>query len=498
MNRSILIVICDFLLVSLLVFSSVDINKVSEEGRTQPIKLTIATNQVDAGTDLAAVMKLALADEQKRRESLLGELNKSRETTSEREKRLETAQQRLNTAQQRLDATQQQLNTTQQRLDTTQQQLESSQQRLQSTEQQRTGLEQQLASAQTNIETLSQQVQVSSADATISKEKLAAMEAELRKRAEEAAALQQRLANLAQSNQMALNEKQKLANQLQIAEVEKRNAAEQVVSLRDQVKVEREEKAKLTEGIKALATNSTQLVQEIRENRPLSPNTIFNEFIANRVQATFDAFRSGLFDKNKRGDTGTVLVTDGTNMFALCHVEETPLTFLSSGTQWDSLTGTLSHGTTNVPIRAMSFHLEDPRVVLIPVAAAETQRLGAKVYHISTTPFKFQDVVLVGASGGYYGECKFEIDLTAPAYVKLDRSLLRGLFGKFNPSRGDLVFSKTGDLLGIMANDTYCLLIHNFGANATIRFGQDVRAQNTGYTLSALYTIVQQMPPKLQ
>ena len=53
MNRSILIVICDFLLVSLLVFSSVDINKVSEEGRTQPIKVTVATNQADAGTDLA-------------------------------------------------------------------------------------------------------------------------------------------------------------------------------------------------------------------------------------------------------------------------------------------------------------------------------------------------------------------------------------------------------------------------------------------------------------
>ena len=168
------------------------------------------------------------------------------------------------------------------------------------------------------------------------------MEAELRKRAEEAAALQQRLAQLAQSNQTVLNEKQQLAGQLQVAEVEKRHAAEQVVALRDQVKVEREEKAKLTEGIKTLATNSTQLAQELRENRPLSPNTIFNGFVANRVQASFDAFRSGLFDKNKHGDTGTVLVTDGTNTFALCHVEETPLTFSSTGTQWDALNGSLS------------------------------------------------------------------------------------------------------------------------------------------------------------
>jgi hypothetical protein len=134
----------------------------------------------------------------------------------------------------------------------------------------------------------------------------------------------------------------------------------------------------------------------------------------------------------------------------------------------------------------------------MPVSAVEAQKLGGKVYRISNTPFKFQDAVLVGAGESYYGECKFEIDLSAPAYLKLDRSVLKGLFGKFNPSRGDLVFGRTGELLGIMANNTYCLLIHNFDATATFNFGQDVRAQNTGSTLAALYSVVQQMPSKLQ
>ena len=53
--------------------------------------------------------------------------------------------------------------------------------------------------------------------------------------------------------------------------------------------------------------------------------------------------------------------------------------------------------------------------------------------------------------------------------------MLKGLFGKFNPSRGDLVFSKTGELLGVMANSTYCVMLQNFDSMATIRFGQDVR-----------------------
>jgi hypothetical protein len=135
---------------------------------------------------------------------------------------------------------------------------------------------------------------------------------------------------------------------------------------------------------------------------------------------------------------------------------------------------------------------------LIPLTLAEARQLGGKTYHISADPFKFQDAVLVGASEGYYGECRFEIDLSTPDYVKLDRNFLKGLFGKFNPSRGDLVFSKTGELLGIMANNTYCMMIRNFDSAAAFQFGPDVRGQHTAGTLELLYARVAELPPKLQ
>jgi len=525
MNRSILIVICDFLLVSLLVFSSVDINNVGKDGRaetrtTSPTTTAAsATNQADSGNDLAAVMKLALADEQKQRESLQAELAQTRATANQSEQALQSSQQRLQSAQQRLQTTQEQLQTSEQRIQSfqhdldasqqrlqaseqriqsTQQELQSAQQRLQNTEEQRANLQQQFATAQTNIATLSQQVHASATDATISKEKLAAMEAELRKRAEEAAALQQRMTQLAQSNQMVLNEKQQLAGQLQVAQVEQRHASEQVVAMKEQVKIERAEKAQLVEGVKALATNSTQLAQEIRENRPLTPNLIFDDFSANRVRASFNAYRPGLFDTDKYKETGSLLVANGTNIFAVCHVADTPLTFSNPGNQWQALNGALTHGFAEVPIHAVSFLLQDPRVAFVPVSAADAQKLGVKIYQVSNTPLKFQDAVVIGSGGSYYGECRFELDLSAPAYVKLDRSVLRGLFGKFNPSRGDLAFSKMGDLLGIMVNNTYCLLIKNFDASATFNFGADVRGQKTGDTLAALDAVVQQMPSKLQ
>ena len=67
MNRTILIVICDFLLVSLLAFSTIDINQVAEEGSQRQVKLDPATNRVAAQQDLTSVMKLALDDERRGR-----------------------------------------------------------------------------------------------------------------------------------------------------------------------------------------------------------------------------------------------------------------------------------------------------------------------------------------------------------------------------------------------------------------------------------------------
>jgi chemotaxis protein histidine kinase CheA len=474
MNRSILIVICDFLLISLLVFSTLDINKVRNNGAPRaPQQAAISTNRADGDKDLAAVMRLALDDERKNRDQLIGELTRVRSSVAERDTQVQSFQHEL-------------------------QAREQESQRLQ---QQRSVLEQQFTAAQSNIQTLNQQVQSVSADSVLSREKLAAMEAEARKQSEQAAALQQQLHQLTQSNQTILAEKQQLAGQLQVAEVERRHATEQAAQMQEQVKVEREEKAKLTEGVKSLAARSGELAQEVRENRPVGANTIFNEFLANRVEARFSASKPGwLGGLARQTETKTALVTDGTNTFAMCHVQDTPLDLSGPATDWEKLTGSLGRHTSPIPLNidSLSFSSADPRVVLIPISKAQAAELGSKPYKLSADPYKFQNAVLVGASEGYYGECRFEIDPTAPTYVKLDRNVLKGLFGKFNPSRGDLVFSETGELLGVMANSTYCVMLRNLSTSATVKFGQDVRAEKTGDTISRLYTSLSNLPLKLQ
>jgi hypothetical protein len=556
MNRSILIVICDFLLVSLLAFSTVDINNIAVEGGARDAKPNIANNLADSAKDLTAVMRLALDEERRGRDQLIGELNQTRAVMGKQEALLtERDQQALRLQeeraalqrqflaaqtniqnlsqsnemvltekaqlQQEVQAREQQSRMLEQQLQAREDQARLLEREVQNREQQAQRLQeqvqnreeqarrfqeaqaillQQFLASQTNLQTLNQQLMAASTDSVISKEKLAAMEAEVRKQTQQAAAMQQQMNVLARSNQLVLTEKQQLATQLQVADVETRNAREQASRMQEQVKVEREEKAKLTEGFTVLARKSTELAQEMRVTRPLAPNTIFNDFVTNRVRALFSASRSGWFgsESTRRTETSSILVSDGTNIFALCHVEDTPVSLGYPGTEWEQLIGTLGRNGSVFSIRSMSFYLQDPRVVLIPVTAAEAKALGGKVYKISSDPYKFQDAVLVGAREGYYGECSFQIDLARQKdYLQMDRNSLKGFFGKFNPSRGDLVFSKAGELVGVMANNTYCVLIHNFDSAATFRFGQNV-PQHTGEVLSQLYSVVAQLPTKLQ
>ena len=473
MNRSILIVICDFMLVSLLVFSTPDTTKVTGETGASAVPASeAATNAPSSGKDLAAVMRTALTEEQQKREQLLSELDKTRKTAAQQQR-----------------------------------QLTESEKRALAVQQEQANLQQQFAAAQTNIATLSQQLNARSTEATLTKEQLAAMQADVQKQQEQAAALKKQLADLEKANQAALAEREKRTNQLQMADLERRHSAELAAQAQQQVQFEREDKArieqqatKLAEGVKTLASKSGELAQEIRENRPLASNTIFNDFVTNAVEVQFTATRPAMFggEATRERATKTVLLTDGTNTFAMCHVSDTPLAFGLPATDWDMMRVRLQHGDGQLAVPSLSFAQADPRLVMMPVNRADVSRLGAKLYRMSADPAKFQDAVVVGSQEGYYGESRFQFDVRTPDYVRLDRSVIKGLFGKFNPSRGDLVFSRTGELLGIMANDTYCLVIRNFNTTSTFQLSQSLRGQYLPDTLAHYYVSIQKLPPELQ
>src|ERR1051325_1764882 len=83
MNRSILIVICDFLLVTLVAFSNFDAE------RPQPSReRAVASAPKERTADLVGTLKLALEDEKQTREKLSTDLQSTRENLRAQEQAL--------------------------------------------------------------------------------------------------------------------------------------------------------------------------------------------------------------------------------------------------------------------------------------------------------------------------------------------------------------------------------------------------------------------------
>ena len=128
----------------------------------------------------------------------------------------------------------------------------------------------------------------------------------------------------------------------------------------------------------------------------------------------------------------------------------------------------------------------------------QVKAIGAKVYQTALEPFKFPEAVLINGGGKGYGEVGFKLDASQRGYVQVDNRLFKRLFGDFAPSRGDLVLSKTGELLGIMVNSDYCALVNNFLPSKTITTGDNVKAQQTSQILNDVIARFQGLPFKLQ
>jgi hypothetical protein len=60
------------------------------------------------------------------------------------------------------------------------------------------------------------------------------------------------------------------------------------------------------------------------------------------------------------------------------------------------------------------------------------------------------------------------------------------------------VFSKSGELLGMMVNSDYCVLLKDFTPMATIPAGDDTPSPHTSALLDSLSARVQGMPIELQ
>lgn len=525
MNRSVLLVICDFFILTLLSFVKFD--STAPEGpppSAEPIRQVAAP----ALSNMVATLETALELERQQRDNLTNALAEASAELAQRLRLLAQREESLTEAQRRLATSEAEAR----RLAEERAKLEKAQGEASASVRE---LQQAFETARETTGSLQSALTNSVREAADAKARLAMMEQELQRRREESQAMQDRLQQVDQARERLREEKQQLALELTQTATEAKVVRESVTNLSQQLAQASVEKVKLIQTAAVLATNvgaiaeqssaiqsnvtaiaeqstalkanvsslaeqSTAIKEQMDRQTRLPANTIYATYLTNRVRVeTVGTTRGGLGQEvNRRKEATTVLVRMGGRVYAVLHVEETALRIWPPDAPWTALGVGL--GTAQRPVDAPEFTLarRDPRVVAVPLDDAMVASLGAQVFEVATDPAQFAEAVVIGAGEAYYGECAFRLNPENAGYLQMERSTIRRLLGEFSPRRGDLAFSKTGAFLGILVNGDQCLgfdrleLLPPFRTGAT----QDV-AWNTALLKTAQSTL-ERLPAALR
>ncbi|MGH8018144.1 MAG: hypothetical protein ACREIA_07610 [Opitutaceae bacterium] len=478
MNKTLLLILVDFLLLNLLALTRWEELPEMQDAMS-PTATPEQTVQQVVEEDLVGALRMTLEEEREAREALNEELSSAQEALSTRDETLAEREARLAAIQADLERKQR----------------EAAQ------------LGERVADSQAAMAQMTDRLAQAAREAESSRSQSEQLQKELAERQKAASELAQQVQALEQTRAEAQERIQALNTQMKVAETERSFLRESVDTLRTQVGAEREEKLRLqeqtgvlAEGVSQLAESSADLRQEIRSNTPINANAQFDEFRKNRLDVSMLANRDVFIGSGDRKvDTKSILVTDGTNVISLFHVNNTVASLREGAPDWESIQGTISSGGGNqIPIPRMYFLKIDPRIMAVPIQPEQAASLGVRVYPTALEPFKFPEAVLISDGGERFGEVEFKIDPETPGYVKMQSRVLSRLFGEFAPSAGDLVFSKTGELLGVMVNNTYCALLESFLPAIELPFGENLAGQSTSQIFATQRARVMRLPFRLQ
>lgn len=328
-------------------------------------------------------------------------------------------------------------------------------------------------------------------------------------------------ASAARANAVAIEAKARIksaddraqAAQTKVVEVEKDLATAQTTAKELTKTVESERQAK-TIAQNASKQLRDEILKEVKD-KPLLANEMAIRYDINHVKFNTQGKRT-LSSPNY--STKTILIEAPTYDYdqkktvpyvhAITHVDQTSLRIKDGALGWKETSGQLSK-TNNKTHRLnhVRFLRSDPRIIIAPIGppgSVPVKALGVEPFKLPDhkknprAAFKYPKAFLMKKDGQNFGEVVFQRDLKNPDYVKMDKSFIRSTFmGEFNPTRGDLVFSQTGELLGIMANSQYCHLIKSVDPVGAVVFGKNDYSK-VAKTLRDMHKLVAAKPSELR
>lgn len=439
MNKSLLIIICDFLLISILAM--------------------VEFEPADAATDAvdpAAVNQAASRD-------MLELLELSLEHAAQQSQALEAERSQLASERDQLA----------QSLDSTTNTLAQTQSELELTAAQRADLARKSAALEQSLATTNQSLELTEAqrrqlqrDLEAEAQRRAQLQAELKAQQD---ALAQRQADLqaAQDNLAQLEAtKAQLSTELKVRDTEVNILEQNLIAARAEVERARidAERAQsqadqLAKGVNQLAASSSAIKDEISRAQPVSLNAIYRQFELNRALLTIQWSERQLFGTTSRSTVRqSPVINSEFGPLILFSTEGTPLAQQASTASDFAIS--LSINNRSFAVQSIQFPPNARDFAAIPIPPELIADLNLQPFNLTDDPLRFPDAVLVASDRPGYGEIAIRIPPNAPDFLDVEDRFFKRLFGEFSPATGDFVFAKSGDLMGIMTSKNRARLVN--------------------------------------
>jgi hypothetical protein len=522
MNKTLMLVICDFLLLSMLALARFD---PPEEAPDTTLDATASAATAEA--ELVALLEESLQAEQGSRENLSSDLAETRENLQEQARLLAEREARLEQTTEALESTRENLQAKAaeaENLAATKAQIEAAKAEL---EAKQTALAERFESTRSELEAASRE-RIRLSDTlgqlkearSVSEERLRQTEDALKQREIELAKREAELIAAQEERERLAAEREELDRELQVTQAERELLASNLSQEQAEKALLRQEKeaafaradqltanvSQLGQGVSQLGNNMTNLAassaamrEEMEAARPQTTSEIFTRFQNNRATIQFTSTEPGLFSDSRRTyESKSILITEpGGTTYLVTHSDNTPLALRRNASP-QSVDLTVSVGTGDLRISQIGFLAADPRLVFIPLPDAFVQAAGLETFQLALQPERWEEAVLVKSDESNFGSTDFRRLTSSARFLKMERPALGELFADFAANRGDLAFTKNSQFIGLLTATKHAVVIDDFVAAAIIDLGERFDADSTKATLDRMRERVRSLPAEVR
>lgn len=527
MNKTLMLVICDFLLLSMLALARFD----PPETEPEP-SLDANAASASAEAELIELLEESLQSELSSRENLTEDLTETRQSLQEKARILAEREAALEAAQSDLAATSEKA----QSLESSKAELEARQAALAEekarVEAERTQLTERFDRTRSELEAAkNEQVEMAGTlgqlkeESAVSRERISQSEAALRAREQELAEREAALKAAEEERARLAAEREALNRELEVALTERRMLEENLTREQaEKLNLRREKEEafaradRLTEGVSELGqgfsqlgqgvtqlgqgvtdlTQSSQAMQEeLEAARPQTMSEIFTRFQKNRASLRFTTQeRSFLGGQTERSyESKSILIEDPEgDYFLVTHSAESPFAFGKNASSLLDVELTVTIGERRFPIRQIGFLSADPRILFVPLPESVVAESGMETFPLARQPERWEEAVLVKNDESNFGRTGFRRLTESERFLKMNRPAMGQLFADFASSRGDFAFSKNSRFIGLLTDTEHAVVIDDFLASAVLTLGEGFEAQKSADTLDRLRNRARQLP----